>query len=64
MFNDSRGVYNVVDISDTLAKKTAAHLLKLMPQNGEAGLTARLSVFPDDHIAKIMKEARLIKAAG
>jgi hypothetical protein len=48
---------NVYDIREQLAEKTAAHIITLT-EEGEAGLTARLSAFPDDHVKRIMYHAR------
>lgn len=51
---------NVYDISEELAMRTARHVLTLT-EEGEAGLTARLSLFPDDHVKRVIFYAKQIK---
>jgi allantoicase len=54
------GSNNVYDISEELAERTATHLLDCLQD--EAGLTARLSIFPDDHIKRVVFYAKRLKA--
>jgi hypothetical protein len=51
----------VIDIQEELAKRSAIFFMSDNLVITEAELTARLLRFPEDHVGRILKEAKIIK---